>query len=86
MPPYTTSSSGFSATPGSRLFINIRIGASVNQLLQVNVVPVGALILRAPSVREFVDTEVMFKVQSLLEVLVGHSQLSRKTLLSINSN
>src|SRR6202051_4441005 len=29
MPPYTTSSPGFSATSGSKLFINIRSGASV---------------------------------------------------------
>ena len=32
MPPYTTSSSGRSATSGSRLFISIRSGASVSQL------------------------------------------------------
>src|SRR5882757_3148201 len=29
MPPYTTSSAGFSATSGSRLFISMRSGASV---------------------------------------------------------
>src|ERR1700736_937582 len=29
MPPYTTSSAGFSATSGSRLFISMRNGASV---------------------------------------------------------
>src|SRR5450755_337968 len=31
MPPYTTSSAGFSATSGSRLFISMRSGASVIQ-------------------------------------------------------
>ena len=34
MPPYTTSSVGFSATSGSRLFWIIRNGASVSQDLQ----------------------------------------------------
>ena len=32
---------GFSATSGCRLFISIRIGASVNQLLAVKLVPVA---------------------------------------------
>ncbi|MNT44066.1 hypothetical protein D3C72_1805710 [compost metagenome] len=44
MPPYTTSSFGFSATSGSRLFISMRSGASVSQLLAVSVVPRGARI------------------------------------------
>src|SRR5579875_95389 len=41
------SSSGFSATSGSRLFINMRIGASVSQLCAVSFVPRGALMMRA---------------------------------------
>ena len=44
IPPYTTSSLGFSATSGSRLFINMRNGASVNQLFVFKVVPLGARI------------------------------------------
>src|SRR3990167_1353321 len=44
MPPYTTSSLGFSATSGSRLFISMRSGASVSQLLAVSVVPRAARI------------------------------------------
>jgi hypothetical protein len=38
---------GFSATSGSRLFINMRSGASVSQLLAVSVVPRGADVLLA---------------------------------------
>src|SRR5437879_12076958 len=41
MPPYTTSSAGFSATSGSRLFWITRNGASVGQLRHVSVVPRG---------------------------------------------
>src|ERR1700733_12546312 len=39
MPPYTTSSAGFSATSGSRLFISMRSGASVIQLRALKVLP-----------------------------------------------
>src|ERR1700722_910513 len=42
MPPYTTSSAGFSATSASRLFINMRSGASVIQLRALNVLPRAA--------------------------------------------
>ena len=45
-PPYTTSSSGRSATSGSRLFISIRIAASCGQPLQVSAVPRGERIVR----------------------------------------
>ena len=48
VPPYTTRSSGRSATSGSRLFINIRIGASVCQDRAVSCVPRGARTSRAP--------------------------------------
>src|SRR5579863_484528 len=44
MPPYTTSSSGRSATSGSRLFISMRSGASVSQDLAVRRGPRGARI------------------------------------------
>ena len=43
IPPYTTRSSGRSATSGSRLFISIRSGASVSQLFADRTGPVGAL-------------------------------------------
>src|SRR5277367_2796615 len=46
MPPYTTSSAGFSATSGSRLFISMRNGASVNQERALRVVPRGARMRR----------------------------------------
>lgn len=46
MPPYTTKSSGASATWGSRLFISIRKGASVNQDLVFSFVPVGDFMMR----------------------------------------
>ena len=46
MPPYTTSSLGFSATSGSRLFCIMRNAASVSQLLQVSSLPRGARIAR----------------------------------------
>ena len=49
VPPYTTRSSGRSATSGSRLFISIRSGASVCQDRAVSVVPRGARTGRAPS-------------------------------------
>src|SRR5579863_5916361 len=49
VPPYTTRSSGRSATSGSRLFISIRNGASVCQDRAVSVVPRGARTGRAPS-------------------------------------
>ncbi len=42
VPPYTTRSSGRSATSGSRLFISIRSGASVCQDLAVSSVPWAA--------------------------------------------
>src|SRR2546422_3390794 len=47
MPPYTTRSSGRSATSGSRLFISMRSGASVSQLLALSCVPRGARTVRA---------------------------------------
>ena len=48
-PPYTTSSSGRSATSGSRLLSSIRSGASVDQERAFNSVPRGALIdVRSP--------------------------------------
>src|SRR5215831_11467925 len=50
-PPYTTSSWGFSATSGSRLFISIRSGASVSQLRAEIFGPRGARIVRALSRR-----------------------------------
>src|ERR1700723_992775 len=46
MPPYTTSSAGFSATSGSRLFISMRSGASVNQERALRVVPRAARMRR----------------------------------------
>src|SRR5690606_37006445 len=46
IPPYTTRSSGRSATSGSRLFWIIRKAASLIQFLQCSVVPVGDLITR----------------------------------------
>src|SRR5262245_58313052 len=49
MPPYTTSSPGRSATAGSRLFMSMRSGASVSQLLAESFVPVGARITRLSS-------------------------------------
>ena len=51
MPPYTTSSAGFSATSGSRLFCSMRNGASVSQLLQLSSVPRGARMVRVVSMR-----------------------------------
>ena len=51
MPPYTTSSCGRSATSGCRLFISMRNGASVSQLLALSVVPVGAAMVRDGSLR-----------------------------------
>src|SRR5450631_2734898 len=42
MPPYTTSSAGFSATSESRLFINMRSGASVIQVRALKVLPRAA--------------------------------------------
>src|SRR5215831_14382716 len=49
-PPYTMSSSGCSATSGSRLFISIRMAASCGQPLQVRSVPRGARTGRGPAV------------------------------------
>src|SRR5712692_9601896 len=46
MPPYTTRSSGRSATSGSRLFISMRSGASVSQLRAESSVPRGARTMR----------------------------------------
>src|SRR5690606_8019562 len=48
LPPYTMSSSGFSATSGSRLFISIRLAASWIQPLAVRFPPRGALTVRLP--------------------------------------
>jgi hypothetical protein len=42
VPPYTTRSSGRSATSGSRLFINMRSAASWGHPLQESVAPLGA--------------------------------------------
>src|SRR5580692_1183232 len=42
MPPYTTSSAGFSATSASKLFISMRSGASVIQLRALKVLPRAA--------------------------------------------
>src|SRR6202048_1918591 len=42
MPPYTTSSAGFSATSGSKLFISMRSGASVIQVRALKVLPRAA--------------------------------------------
>src|SRR5580700_7641231 len=42
MPPYTTSSAGFSATSASKLFISMRSGASVIQDLALKVLPRAA--------------------------------------------
>src|ERR1700722_17220403 len=42
MPPYTTSSAGFSATSASRLFISMRSGASVIQDRALNALPRAA--------------------------------------------
>src|SRR5438270_13133149 len=50
VPPYTTRSSGRSATSGSRLFISIRSAASCCQPLQESEVPRGARMTRAPRV------------------------------------
>src|SRR4051794_23632921 len=47
-PPYTTSSSGCSATSGSRLFCSIRSAASCCQPRAVSVVPRGARTGRGP--------------------------------------
>src|SRR5688572_7735321 len=55
MPPYTTSSAGFSATSLSRLFCSIRYGASVSQDLQLSVAPRGARMLREGSRRVDMD-------------------------------
>src|SRR5690554_5335405 len=51
MPPYTTSSSGRSATSGSRLFWIIRYGASASHERQLSSVPRGARMLREGSRR-----------------------------------
>src|ERR1019366_4199516 len=48
VPPYTTRSSGRSATCGSRLFISIRIAASCGQPKHDRVVPRGARTGRGP--------------------------------------
>src|SRR6185437_2941168 len=54
VPPYTTRSSGRSATAGSRLFISIRIAASCGQPLQDSSDPCGAWISRLiPLLRSF---------------------------------
>src|SRR6266516_1815969 len=49
-PPYTISSSGCSATSGSRLFMSIRMAASCGQPLQLSPVPRGARTGRGPLV------------------------------------
>src|SRR5688500_18640950 len=51
MPPYTTSAAGFSATSGSRLFCNMRNGASVSHDLQLSSGPRGARMVRLLSKR-----------------------------------
>src|SRR5690606_13389635 len=50
-PPYTTRSSGRSATSGSRLFWSIRYGASVSQERQLSAAPRGARTVRDGSWR-----------------------------------
>src|SRR5687767_283440 len=55
MPPYTTRSCGRSATCGSRLFMIMRSGASVSQLLALISGPRGARMMRAESER-FMNT------------------------------
>ncbi len=55
VPPYTTRSSGRSATSGSRLFCNIRYGASICQLAHDNSVPRGAITGRGPDIRLLVS-------------------------------
>src|SRR5690606_17800292 len=55
MPPYTTRSSGRSATSASRLFCSIRYGASVNQDRQLSSVPRGARMVREGSWRLDID-------------------------------
>src|SRR5580698_1717425 len=49
LPPYTTRSSGRSATSGSRLFINMRSAASCGQPWQLRSVPRGARTARGPA-------------------------------------
>src|ERR1700733_14646605 len=46
MPPYTTSSAGFSAPSASKLFISMRSGASVIQDLALKVLPRAARMIR----------------------------------------
>src|ERR1700721_833298 len=46
MPPYPTNSAGFSATSASKLFINMRSGASVIQLRALKVLPRAARMIR----------------------------------------
>ena len=50
VPPYTTRSSGRSATSGSRLFISIRMAASWGQPRQLSSLPLGARTGRGPLV------------------------------------
>jgi len=64
MPPYTTSSWGFSATSGSRLFMSIRSGASVSQLLADSLGPLGARITRALSRRVGIEILLRHGVRS----------------------
>src|SRR5262249_8188098 len=61
-PPYTMSSSGCSATSGSRLFISIRIAASCGQPLHVRVVPRGARTGRGPAGRSLMGRSLPMDV------------------------
>src|SRR3954468_12102410 len=65
MPPYTTSSSGRSATSRSRLFISMRSGASVSQLFAESVVPRGALTVRTDRTQQRAHRGDAFALQSL---------------------
>src|SRR6185312_5900943 len=58
----------FSATSGSRLFISIRIGASVSQDFAVSVLPCAARITRALSMR------VMSKFLAAMVSVAGRSR------------
>ena len=70
LPPYTISSSGFSATSGSRLFISMRIAASVCHDLQVRCVPRGARTGRGEDV-----ADISFVTLAMLPGSRGRSRL-----------
>ena len=85
-PPYTTRSSGRSATSGSRLFISIRSAASCGQPLQESVVPRGARTRREVTGIAFNDQRISAnerrrepagEVSTLKNVASGCQQLTR---------